>query len=119
MRILLTAALALSLAGPALAAEPAAADTDPAVAAVTELARSAKNLRFRKLRLSPAGDVCGLVRTSAGARDMEFVWTKASGEVWIMEAPAEPNTGFVYGPPHLRRSTERADYRAWKACGQE
>jgi hypothetical protein len=48
---------------------------------------------------------------------MEFVWTKASGEIWIMEAPTEPNTGFVFGASHLRRSTERADFRAWKACG--
>lgn len=118
MRILLAAALAAAIAAPAFAADPAAADTDPAVAAVKELARNAKNLRFRKLRLSPAGDVCGLVRTSAEARDMEFVWTKATGEIWIMEAPTEPNTGFVYGAPHLRRSTERADYRAWKACGE-
>lgn len=117
MRTLLVTALAFMIAGPALAAEPAAADTDPAVAALKDVARSAKNLRVRKLRLSPSGDVCGLVRTSADARDMEFVWTKASGEIWIMEAPTEPNTGFVFGASNLRRSTERADFRAWKACG--
>jgi len=115
MRLVLATALSLALAAPAFAAD-VAPEAQAGVAAVTALAKAPKNARVRKVKVNAAGDVCGTVSTSADARDMEFVWTKASGEVWINEAPQEPNSAFVYGAAQLRRSAERDDYKIWKAC---
>ena len=36
--------------------------------------------------------------------------------IWINEAAQEPQSEFGYGIPNLKRSTERADYKVWKAC---
>lgn len=116
MRLVLAAALALALAAPAFAADPVPEGAQPAVTAVTALMQNSKNARFRKLKVTPAGDVCGTVSASASSRDLEFTWTKVGGVVWLNESPQEAYSAFVYGAPGLKRSTERADYQAWKAC---
>lgn len=116
MRFLLAAALAAAIATPAVAAAPSP-EAQAGVDAVTATIKSAKNARFRKLKTTAAGDVCGTVSpSSSSTRDIEFLWTKASGEIWINEAPDEPRSEFLYGIPNLKRSTERADYKVWKAC---
>ncbi len=117
MRILLAAALAAALVTPALAADPLSPEAQAGVDAVTATIKSAKNARFRKLKTTAAGDVCGTVSPSSSSpRDIEFLWSKASGEIWINEAADEPRSEFAYGVPNLKRSTERADYKVWKAC---
>lgn len=116
MRILLAAALAAAIAAPAFAADPVSPEAQAGVDAVTATIKSAKNARFRKLKTTAAGDVCGTVSPSSSSRDIEFLWTKASGEIWINEATQEPQSEFAYGVPNLKRSTERADYKVWKAC---
>lgn len=116
MRAILAAALALSIAIPALAAEAVPAGAEAAVAAVKAVLKSAKSATVRKIKINAAGDVCALISPSAGSDEQEFIWTKANGEVWINEAPGDPYSEFVYSAPGLRRSDARADYQAWKTC---
>jgi hypothetical protein len=116
MRIILAAALAGAIATPAFAADPVAPEAQPAIDGVTAVMQNSKNARFRKLKVSAAGDVCGTVSASAASRDLEFIWTKATGAIWLNESPQEAYSAFVYGAPHLKRSTERSDFQAWKAC---
>ena len=116
MRIALAAALVLAMATPAFAADPVPEGAQPAVTTVTGMMQNSKNARFRKLKVTAAGDVCGTVSASASSRDMEFIWTKTSGTVWLNESPQEAYSAFVYGHPLLKRSTERTDFQAWKAC---
>jgi hypothetical protein len=116
MRTLLVTALAAAIAGPALAADPLTPEAQAGVNAVTATIKSAKNARFRKVKTTAAGDVCGTVSPSSSSRDIEFLWTKATGVVWINEAAQEPRSEFLYGVPNLNRSTERAEYKVWKAC---
>jgi opacity protein-like surface antigen len=116
MRILLAAALAAAIAAPALAADPLTPEAQAGVDAVTATIKSAKNARFRKVKTTAAGDVCGTVSPSSSSRDIEFLWTKSTDVIWINEAAQEPQSEFGYGIPNLKRSTERADYKVWKAC---
>jgi len=115
MRILLASAMAVAIATPAVA-NPVAPEAQPAVDAVSAVMQNAKNARFRKLKVNADGDVCGTVTPSAASRDREFMWTKSTGVIWINESPEEPRSEFQYGPPHLNRSTDRADYKTWKTC---
>jgi hypothetical protein len=114
MRIALV--IALALATPALAAEAPPPGAQPGLDAVLGVLESPANARFRRIRVNAAGDVCALVSTSAGAPDVEVLWTRASGKVWAQETPAQTRSDFAADSPALRRSTARADYRAWKAC---
>lgn len=116
MRLTLAAALAVAvvLPGVALAAEPPA-EAAPALEAIKSRMRVQRNITFRKVKLNAAGDVCGTVAVGSG-RDMEFLLAKSDSVLWINEAPTEPNSYFGYGLSNVRRSTERADYQAWKAC---
>lgn len=116
MRAALAVCIALALAAPTLAAEAVPPGAEAAVAAVKGLAKSQKSVSVRKIKVSAAGDVCALVSPSAGADELEFTWTKASGEVWLNEAPDEAYSEFGWGDARLRRSTTRTDYQAWKAC---
>jgi hypothetical protein len=108
--------LALAAAAPALAAEAVPPEAQPAIDAVKGMLKSSKSAGFRKIKVTPAGDVCALVSPSAGSDDREFTWTKVTGEVWVNESPDDANSAFVWGNPSLKRSTERPDYQAWKAC---
>jgi hypothetical protein len=116
MRTVLAAAIALSFAAAPALAQDVPPEAQVAVDAVKAVMQVTKNARFRKLKVAASGDVCGTIAASASMRDMEFIWTKASGAIWINEAPNEAYSAFVYGAPHLRRSTERSDFQAWKAC---
>ncbi|HRD45842.1 MAG TPA: hypothetical protein PLF78_05090, partial [Caulobacter sp.] len=113
---LVAAAVLFLAATPALAADPVPEGAQPGIDAVTALMRSAKTARFRKLKVMAGGDVCGVVIASAAASDLQFTWTRSNGVVWINEAPTEERSDFVYGAPNLKRSTDRPDYQAWKAC---
>lgn len=116
MRLALAAVLAAAavLPGAALAAQPPA-EAAPALDAIKSRMRVERNISFRKVKINAAGDVCGTVSVGSG-RDMEFLLAKSSGELWINEAPTEPNSYFGYGLSNVRRSTERADYQIWKSC---
>ena len=116
MRAVLAFALALAAATPVWAAEAVPPEAQPAADAVKGMLKSSKSVSFRKIKITPAGDVCALVSPSAGSDEREFSWTKLTGQVWINEAPDEAYSEFVWGNPNLKRSTERADYQAWKAC---
>ncbi len=116
MRTVFAFALALALAAPAIAAEAIPPEAQPAVDAVKGMLKSARSVSFRKIKVTAAGDVCALVRPSAGSDELEFLWSKVGGQVWLNESPENPYSDFAWGNPSLRRSTERADYQAWKAC---
>lgn len=116
MRAAVALAFALSLAAPAIAAEAIPPETQPAVDAVKGLLKSAKSVSFRKIKVAATGDVCALVQPSAGSDELEFLWTRVGGQVWLHESSENPDSDFVWGNPSLRRSTEWADYQAWKAC---
>lgn len=116
MRAILAAALALSLAAPAVAAEAVPPGAEAAVSAIKGLARGQKSVTVRKIKVNAAGDVCALVSPSAGASELQFTWTKLGGEVWLNEAPDNAYSEFVWGDTRLRRSTDRKDYQAWKTC---
>jgi len=112
MRVAAAAALAFAILAPVPVL--AAADSPEATAGVEAVKghmRVQKNVNFRRLKATPSGDVCGAV--SAGAdRDIEFLWTKATGVVWVAEDDVTANSLFNYGAPSVRRSTEREDLRA-------
>lgn len=118
MRLLAAVLLSAAIAAPglAVAAEPPA-EAAPVLEAVKTHMRVQRNINFRKIKVNAAGDVCGVVAVGSG-RDMEFLVAKTSGEIWINEAESEPNSTFNYGDPGVRRSTERADFQAWKACNK-
>ena len=116
MRAVLALALALAIASPVLAAQAVPPEAQPAVDAVKGMLKSTKSASFRKFKVTPAGDVCGVVSPSAGSDDLEFTWTKVTGQVWINEAPDEAYSEFVWGNPNLKRSNDRPDYQVWKAC---
>lgn len=116
MRPGLAVAMSLVLGGAALAAEAVPPAAQPGVDAVKGLLKSARSASVRKIKVNAAGDVCALLSPSAGDDELEFTWTKATGEVWVNEAPDNGYSPFVWGNPALKRSTERADYQAWKAC---
>ena len=65
MRTLLVTALAFMIAGPALAADPLTPEAQAGVNAVMATIKSAKNARFRKVKTTAAGDVCGTVSPSS------------------------------------------------------
>lgn len=115
MRLALVAVLSLAVLTPGLAL---AGDTPPeaeaGLTAVRGHLRTAK-VTFRKIKVTAAGDICGTVAAGADS-DLQFSWTKTTGVIWINEAETEENSLFNYGDPSVRRSTERADYQAWKAC---
>lgn len=115
MRATIAFVLALAVTAPALAAE-VPPEAQPGVDAVKSLLKSAKSASFRKIKVNAAGDVCAMVTPSAASDDIAFTWTKATGQVWINESPENGYSEFVWGSPMLKRSTERADYQAWKAC---
>lgn len=116
MRLVTAALLSVALVAPGLAF---AADVPPEAAPVLENVKThmrvQRNINFRKIKVSAAGDVCGMVAVGSG-RDMEFLVTKTNSQIWINEAESEPNSAFNYGDPNVRRSTERADFQTWKAC---
>jgi hypothetical protein len=112
----LSLVLALAAASPALAGQPIPPEAQGGIDAVKAMLKSDKSASFRKIKVSPAGDVCAMVSPSAGSDDIAFTWTKVTGEVWINESPQNGYSEFVWGNPSLKRSTERADYQAWKAC---
>lgn len=116
MRATIAFVLALAVTAPALAAEAVPPEAQPGVDAVKGLLKSTKSVSFRKIKVNAAGDVCALVSPSASSDDIAFIWTKATGQVWINESPQDGYSQFVWGNPLLKRSTERADYQAWKAC---
>lgn len=114
MRLALAALLSMAVLAPGLAL---AADPPEAEAGLTQVRshlRTAK-VTFRKVKVSAAGDVCGTVAAGAD-RDLEFHWIKATGMVWINEGETEEQSLFNYGDPLVKRSNERSDYQAWKAC---
>lgn len=114
MRFALAAALSLSLLAPGLALAADPPEAEAGLAAVKTHLRVGK-VTFRKIKVTPAGDLCGTVASGAD-RDMEFTWTKATGVVWINEGPQEEQSLFNYGDPLVKRSNEREDYKVWKAC---
>lgn len=116
MRLGLALAMSLVLGGAALAAEAIPPEAQPGVDAVKGLLKSAKSASVRKIKVNAAGDVCALISPSAGEDELEFSWNKLTGEVWVNEVADNPYSPFVWGNPALKRSTERADYQAWKAC---
>ena len=118
MRLAIALTLALALTTPTLAAaaEAIPPEAQAGVDAVKAVLKSAKSAGFRKIKINAAGDVCAMVSPSAGSEAIAFTWTKLTGEVWINESPENGYSEFVWGNPSLKRSTERADYQAWKAC---
>lgn len=116
MRLGLALAISLALGGAALAAETIPPDAQPGVDAVKGMLKSARSASVRKVKVNAAGDVCAVISPSAGEDDLEFTWNKVTGEVWVNEAANNAYSPFVWGNPNLKRSTERADYQAWKAC---
>jgi hypothetical protein len=116
MRAVFAFAAVLALATPSLAAEEVPPEALPGIEAVKGMLKSAKSVRFRKIKVNAAGDVCAMVTPTASSEDIAFVWTKATGNVWINESPDYGNSEFVWGNPSLQRSTERPLYQAWKAC---
>lgn len=114
MRILVSAALALSMfAGTALAAEALSPEAEAGVAVAKQFAKS-KTVSFRKVKVGPDGMVCGLTSTGGGS-DMQFMVDTAAETLWLNEDPGEPNSDFGYGD-NVLRSTDRAAYAKWKAC---
>lgn len=116
MRLLsVVIAAAVALPGLALAAE--SPEVEAALQQVRGHMRVEKGVNFRKLKLTPAGDLCGTV-SRGGDRDTEFLFTKASGQIWVAEGEREEQSLFNYGDAAVKRSTERDDYKAWKACAK-
>jgi len=116
MRAVFAFAAVLALSTPALAAEAIPPEAQPGIDAVKGMLKSAKSVSFRKIKVNAAGDVCALVTPTAASDDIAFVWTKATGNVWINESPDYGYSEFVWGNARLQRSTERPLYQAWKAC---
>ncbi|ATQ42607.1 hypothetical protein [Caulobacter mirabilis] len=118
MRTLLAAVLAAAVLAPGLAAAAAdSPETEAALEPVRAHMRAEKGVKFRKVKINAAGDVCG-VYSQGGDRDIEFMLNKATGVIWVAEGPQEPRSAFNYGDPSVRRSDDRADYQAWKACSK-
>lgn len=114
MRRLAIAALALSLTVPAFAL---AAEPPPEAATGLEIAKAAlrtQKVTFRKVKVGADGKVCGTVGAGAD-RDMEFMVDVEAQTLWVNEGPNEEASLFTYDPK-VKRSTERADYKLWKAC---
>lgn len=113
MRSLLVAALIVGITS--AAAVPTYAADEPAeaqagVEAIRSVLRAPKNAKFRKVKVTAAGDVCATVE------DTEVLWTKASGRIWIHEAETAQETILGMTGPNIVRSDERADFLAWRTC---
>lgn len=114
MRLVSAVVLSLAILAPGLALAADPPEAEAGLAAVKSHMRTAK-ASFRKIKVTPAGDICGTV--SAGADDdIEFTWTKSSGLIWVNEGASEENSLFNYGDSYVKRSNEREDYKVWKAC---
>ncbi len=117
MRILLAAVLTAAVLAPGLAAAADSPETETALEPVRAHMRADKGVKFRKVKINAAGDVCG-VYSQGGDRDIEFMLNKATGVIWVAEGDQETRSAFNYGDPSVRRGTDRADYQAWKACSK-
>jgi len=118
MRLALAALLSAAVLTPgvALAADAPPAEAQPGIQAVTEHLRNPRSTRFRKVKVTPAGDVCGLLST--GEDESEFMWFKANGLIWVNEGEGQSESMFGQGDPLVKRSAERTDFNTWRACAK-
>ncbi len=106
----LAASLVMAFTAPRFAADDAPPEAQAGLDAIRGVLRVQKNVKFRKVKVTAAGDVCATVE------DTEVMWTKASGRIWVNEAATAQETILGMGGPSIVRSDDRAEFLAWRTC---